>query len=69
MNNDVLALGSPGFGAREAGEWIEGLDRLLTNAYLRRACGAEGRRIVEAHYSVEIVAAALALCLEELLEG
>jgi glycosyltransferase involved in cell wall biosynthesis len=60
MNNDVLALGKVGFGARTTAEWVDSLLWLLDNPGKGAEMGAEGRRVVEQHYSLHALAPRLA---------
>jgi glycosyltransferase involved in cell wall biosynthesis len=53
MNRDVLAYGAVGFGATDAGEWVEALLELIDNAALRDQMGPEGRSVVERHFSLD----------------
>ncbi len=63
MNNEVLAHGDAGFAAKDAGQWYEAVDALLTNNVLAGAMGRKGREIVERYYSVAVVAPKLAAVL------
>jgi glycosyltransferase involved in cell wall biosynthesis len=60
MNNDVLALGKVGFGARTTAEWADSLLWLLDNPGKGAEMGAQGRRVVEQHYSLHALAPRLA---------
>ena len=66
MNVDVLSLGEVGFSAVAPGDWYEALSRLYHNRSLARGYGAEGRRIVEKHFSRRVVSKLLAGIFREL---
>ena len=63
MNNEVLARGDAGFAAKDADQWYEAVDALLTNKVLAGAMGRKGREIVERYYSLAIIAPKLAAVL------
>lgn len=65
-NAGVLALGEVGLGARNHEEWVEGLVTLARDSALRARMGAEGRRVVCQHFSVEVAAGMLAAGLKSL---
>jgi len=54
VNAAIVDDGRNGFLARDPSEWRRRIDRLLADAALRQRLGAEGRRLVEAHYSLEV---------------
>jgi glycosyltransferase involved in cell wall biosynthesis len=56
VNSVIVADGRNGFLAANEHEWVDKLTRLLTDAELRRRFAAEGRRMVEAHYSAKVQA-------------
>lgn len=60
MNAEVLALGDVGHGARDDAEWVDALDALLADPAAAARLGAAGRRVVERHFALPDVAAALA---------
>ena len=60
MNVEVLSLGEVGFSAVTPGDWYEALSRLYHNRSLARWYAAEGRRIVEKHFSRRAVSRILA---------
>jgi glycosyltransferase involved in cell wall biosynthesis len=60
MNNEVLALGSVGFGPRSDSEWVDSISYLLENPGPAALMGAEGRRIIEEHFSLEVLSPRLA---------
>lgn len=63
MNRDVLAQGALGFAATHADEWVDALLTLAANPDLAHAMGGAGRRVVCAHYAIEVTGAALARSL------
>jgi glycosyltransferase involved in cell wall biosynthesis len=63
MNADVLKHGRCGLAAVSEGDWVDAIGQLLDAASLGEAMGAEGRRIVEAHYSAAQVGDHLASLL------
>ena len=65
MNVEVLSLGEVGFSAVTPGDWYEALSSLYHNRLLR-GYGAEGRRIVEKHFSRRAVSRILADIFREL---
>jgi glycosyltransferase involved in cell wall biosynthesis len=54
VNRDIIRDGANGLLASSAGEWVEKIGRLLTDAALRSRLGAEGRRTVEDRYSLKV---------------
>ncbi len=52
VQGEMMRLGETGFLASSPGEWIEALRRLADDPELRRKMGENGRRAVEAEYSV-----------------
>jgi glycosyltransferase involved in cell wall biosynthesis len=62
MNAEVLALGNCGVGATDLKDWEDALIGILKDEVMRRSMGMEGRRIVESHFSVNVVAPQLAHC-------
>jgi glycosyltransferase involved in cell wall biosynthesis len=65
MNADVLARGEAGLAARNADQWHEAIDTLLTDRILAGTMGRKGREIVEEHYSVAVIAPKLAAVLNK----
>ena len=53
MNREVLALGDAGFAADSQQQWIDSLIALIDDAGLRRHMGAQGRTVIETHFSLE----------------
>ena len=60
LNNEVLALGPLGFGARGIDEWIYSLEALVDNPNLVQSMGDCGRIAVTRHYSIEQIAPRIA---------
>ena len=60
MNAEVLSRGCVGLGAADNKCWLECLEILLDDAELRSQMGSEGRRVIEKHYSVDVLAPRLA---------
>ena len=50
-NTEAVVDGVTGFHAADSDGWYRALDRLLSDAALRDACGAAGRRHLDAHYA------------------
>ena len=65
MNNEVLAKGDVGFGARSDDEWYEALDALYRNESLQIKLGTTGRKIIEQYFSVEKITDKLADILKK----
>jgi glycosyltransferase involved in cell wall biosynthesis len=55
MNSEVVAHGHNGFLAQNPDDWFFYLDRLLSDAALSRRLAEEGRRVVLARYSSDVV--------------
>jgi glycosyltransferase involved in cell wall biosynthesis len=60
MNQDVLDLGSVGFGARNDEEWVDALRYLIGDESERKRIGMVGRTVVESNFSLERTSSALA---------
>lgn len=60
MNADVLAMASVGHAARNIAQWEEATVALLRDPAGAAQMGAEGRRVVEEHFSARVVAQRLA---------
>lgn len=60
MNNEVLALGKVGFAARTEAEWADCLSWLLDHPEEAGEMGRSGRRVVEQHYGLQLLAPRLA---------
>jgi glycosyltransferase involved in cell wall biosynthesis len=63
MNAEVLGRGGLGFAARTAAEWEDALEALLTDPDRAQQMGQEGRRVVERHFSVDVLAERVAASL------
>lgn len=53
VNASILADNRVGFAAADHRQWVEGLERLLGDADLRRKMGGLGRELVAEQYSIE----------------
>ena len=60
MNRDLVEPDVSGFLADSDDEWIAAMSRLAGSAELRQRLGANARRVVEQHYSLEKVGAQMA---------
>ncbi|HET7452155.1 MAG TPA: glycosyltransferase [Thermoanaerobaculia bacterium] len=68
VNREITRPGETGLLASSPDEWETSLDRLLSDADLRRRMGAAGRRRVEERYAMPIVGARLVELYRGLLE-
>ncbi|MFO7167559.1 MAG: glycosyltransferase, partial [Chloroflexota bacterium] len=68
MNADVLAMGEVGLVARDEQEWCEAIELLYADRPRGRAYGAQGRAIVERHFSRTVVATQLAGIFQEIVQ-
>lgn len=68
-NQKIFEQGEVGLPARTQQEWLDALRRLHDDASLCARLGAAGRALVEAEYSVERNAAALARVFREVAES
>ena len=68
VNREIVQDGENGFLASSEDEWIDKLGRLLASRELRRRFGENGRRTVEARYSLHVHAPALAATLRNVVE-
>lgn len=67
MNVQVLALGEVGIGAKSQDEWVNALLTLLSlDDKERGKIGMIGRRIVEEHFSIDVIAPRLAEQLKKI---
>lgn len=66
MNIEVLSLGKIGIGPSTQKVWTEALIELLSNEEKRKKMGRLGRRIVQEHFSIDVIAPKLAGCLREI---
>lgn len=60
MNAQVLSQGDVGVAASSPEEWVDALLGLLRDADRLKRMGAEGRVVVQRHYSIDVVARQLA---------
>ena len=60
MNREVLALGDCGLSATNTDDWVDVLVALLRDRDRSTRMGMTGRRIVESHYSREVITPRLA---------
>jgi glycosyltransferase involved in cell wall biosynthesis len=54
VNSEIVLEGSTGLLATTRKEWVNALERLLTNDNLRRSLGEAGRQRIENHYSLKV---------------
>ena len=66
VNRDILARGEMGIGATTEDEWTSALVHLYDQRDEARRMGARARQVVEQHYSVRVVAPALAELFKDL---
>ncbi len=66
MNSEVLQKGEIGFGVLTADEWVEALGELIRNPEKSARIGKNGRKVIEEHYSVDVLAPQLAQILQAL---
>jgi glycosyltransferase involved in cell wall biosynthesis len=66
MNAEVLGMAEVGHAARTPREWVDALSALHDDRARAAAFGAAGRRLVEEHFSVAVVAPRLAAIFREL---
>jgi glycosyltransferase involved in cell wall biosynthesis len=67
MASEIIKHNANGLLARTPGEWFEALARLMRDAALRRRLAEEGRKTVEAYYSLEVWAPRFADLLDRIL--
>jgi glycosyltransferase involved in cell wall biosynthesis len=65
VNATLVHDGINGFHARNDAEWVERIERVLTDSALATRLGAEARRTVEAGYSARLQAPRVAAILSE----
>ena len=58
--------GSPGLPASTGSDWVAALEALFADPGVAKRMGAEGRRIVGQHFSVEAAAGKLAAVFREI---
>jgi glycosyltransferase involved in cell wall biosynthesis len=63
MNAEVLSRGRVGLSARNAGEWVDAIESVLSRPESACAMGAAGRELVVREYSLESLAVRLATIL------
>lgn len=66
---EIITDGENGFLARSHEEWVEKLSRLIEDPDLRRRIGEQGRKTVEARYSVAVNAAQYLAVLHSVCDG
>ncbi|MDP1571560.1 MAG: glycosyltransferase family 4 protein [Vicinamibacterales bacterium] len=69
VNREIVQDGVNGFLAATPDEWVEKLERLLTDRSLRMQFAAEGRRTIEAGYSLTVTAPRLTEVFSAALDG
>lgn len=60
MNGEVLAMGSVGFAAKTQDEWVDALATLLAEPDVAQRMGSNGRAVIDAHFSVQVLSGRLA---------
>ena len=68
-NRDLIETGANGFLAGPEDEWVETLDRLVSDDDLRARLGREARRTVEERFSAEVHAPRVAQVIRGLVMG
>lgn len=68
MNKEVIEHGENGFLAGSPEQWVEILDRLLSDAALAASVGKEGRRTAVREYSLDVTARRLIGILGRVIE-
>lgn len=66
MNREVIDHGATGFLPGSDREWVESVDRLLSDAELRGRIARAARRVVEKEYSLDVMARRLVAILRAL---
>jgi glycosyltransferase involved in cell wall biosynthesis len=67
MNLEVLALGKVGIGAEKELDWYDALAMLYKNRELGKSYGIQGRKIVEQHFSQNVIVEKLAMVFKKLV--
>ena len=65
VNTQIVEDGSNGFLATTAKEWVDALERLLTNTELCIRMGREGRRRVESKYCLQVTGSRMVELLKQ----
>jgi len=68
VNREIIQDGVNGFLASTDDEWVEKIERLLGDAGLRARLGEEGRRTIEARYSLAVNAPKLAAMMRDVVD-
>lgn len=68
VNREIVRDGENGFLASTRSEWVDKLERLLSDAELRARFAAAGRRTIEERYSLKITAPQLAAVFASALD-
>jgi len=69
MATELVQHNVNGFWARTPKDWFGTLNLLVTDARIRRRFAEEGRKTVEAHYSLQTWGPRLAELLQQVIEG
>jgi glycosyltransferase involved in cell wall biosynthesis len=69
MASEIIKHNVNGLLANTPGEWFEALARLMRDAELRRRLAEQGRKTVEAYYSLDVWAPRFANLLDQILVG
>lgn len=67
VNCEIVEHGVNGFLANTSEEWIHALQSLINDYALRKRMGQAGRRKVEQHYSLQVIAPRLAALLKKVV--
>ena len=67
MNAQILNESKVGFGVNTLEEWIDALIYLLDSSEKRKKMGSNGRKLVEAKYSIDAIIGKLSSCLKMLV--
>ncbi len=65
VNPEVIAEGETGFNVETTQQWVQALDRLLSDAELRRRLGMAGRQRLLERYALEVQSPRLAKVLRD----
>ncbi len=69
VNQEIVTPGRNGFLATDTREWVEALERLISDAALRRTFGGDGIDTIEARYSLRSQQKRVADALEQAAAG